>query len=602
MPLLLFCCVLVCSIFSATCRARHSHHRYRSPSDVSAFLAWAKRKGISSSASIFRDADQLVLKSVLAIPRGRVILRVPKGLHLSGSDPSPVQEALLRQPRSVRRALQANGQAMLALRLIYERRIGAESEWAEYLALLPFDAPPRLSVLIKPSFLYLAKSPDFIKKTNDFRSSLTDVFSALQKTILVDNQTPVELRKPTISYHEFVNAWAVVASRSFGVRETRTGRDKSDVVAVMVPFADFAQHNANACTDANDIAAHANETERAFFRKHGAVKGGDNKDGDFRILSMRSYNIGENVHVCYDQFGNNERLLLHYGFTVDRNPQEYVRIVTVMQPTMAKRVSAAMLDRNELQSRRKALLRKLDLPLSCMLTEKNISPTSNCTRAIRISRVPMEHLQESLHHVCNNGRNMKQLLPLLSMAINNCSKTALSRALIRVANAVVPKKEVPASVIGQILSREQALNRGRHQVDHSHVLNVQDQMDIQNLEQSRSGQQRLLHAALRHQIVSFAYMFGIHDMKNIEINELIEVMRALNLQNKDLRPSSTQQHRISRYIDERSNMAYLGDELGRTWWDPERWVRAIDSRTGQTYYFSRVLGRAQWTMPLPNES
>jgi hypothetical protein len=523
-----------------------------------------------------------------------------------------LQDAIYRQPKPVRVALQANGQALLAMRLIYERRIGADSKWAEYLALLPFDRPPPLSVFINPSLLNLAGSPDFIKETNDFRSSLTNVFSAMQMTILKDEETPAVLRTPAVSYSEFVNAWAIVASRSFGVRERRQRGSTpayTAVTAVMVPFADFAQHSADACFDVHTIARDASEIEKAFFRKHGAVKNDDDDDGDFRILSLRNYDIGDDVSVCYDHFANNERLLLHYGFTMDENPQEYVRIMTVLQPTTATFASSVVFGNNtRLHARRKDLLRSLDLPLSCTLTQRNLGLSNNCSLAIRISRIPMEHLLESLRVVCGRG-NSRQLLPLLDKVIMDCPKSVLIQALTRVAQSFVPMNEVVASVIGQLLSREKALSAKAlaSAMGGPRIKREQDLRDIQNLRRVRVSQLGLLYAALKHQVSAFAKVFGVPNMQNLEIDRLIAVLHALDLGEKDRRSPVTytpvethRQRRILRYIDERSNMAYLGDLNGRTWWDPERWTRTMDASTHRMYYFSRVLGESRWALPQPS--
>ncbi len=415
-----------------------------------------------------------------------------------------------------------------------------------------------------------------------------------------------------VTLDEFLDAWSIAASRSFGVRNDGA----ATATPVIVPYADFANHHPAAC----DLAEAAARTVR------GAPEMSRHATGDrFTVVALQDYAPGDEVFVCYHRSSSNAQLALNWGFTLPTNPRDYVRVATVMAP-VGTLVDAP--EASALHARRQKLLRTVGLPTACFPSRRAPQISKNCTLAIAVSRVPLDILAPSLARACGADTSSAQLL-----FPDACDRDVLWTMSRELAETHVPPTETRAAVIGQLLGVERHLLTATEEEADVDALRAggagaarqrQRARDAVQMLRMRHGLLNLTRTVMRRQVLDFA---GVSEQfvpaqgaevseENVDVDTLLEVLRLRTWESTSNNAKregkkkgkedtttafdSASAVMLHRHWDAASGQYYVVNTLtGQRWWDPMRWTAEHDAATGRWYFYSPVTGHSVWELPPP---
>ena len=232
----------------------------------------------------------LTLKALAPVQKGELLISLPSGLQLSqdtSTDPASLTELIELVPKEL-------WGGKLALKLLFERYRGDESPYATYVSNLPVGFPGIPIFYAKDALDALEYPPvssQVVKRCRWLAEfcSMDDV-KRFGKELFGDDAT--DMLSPNML------GWALsaVTSRAF-----RPGGEGSS--AAMLPLIDMANHN---------------------FDPNAGV-GGSTSSTELTMKALRDIVPGEDVSLSYGNLPN-DFLLLDYGFVVDNNPHDTVKL------------------------------------------------------------------------------------------------------------------------------------------------------------------------------------------------------------------------------------------------------------------------------------
>eukprot|EP00741_Cyanophora_paradoxa_P011260 tig00020554_g10878.t1 len=282
-----------------------------STSSVGDLIDWLVDNGLPTeqldvvSIAFFREAGRGLL-SKRKIKREEMIVDVPAKLLMNEET---ARASVIGGPLE---GVELDEFVVIALHLLHERSLGADSFWAPYIRALPdfvdaavFWEESRLERLLKGSPVILA--------ARRLRAQVEGAFASLEREIFAQHRDifPADVFNLT----EFKWAFSMILSRA--VFMPSTGK------VAMVPLADLANHT-DTCTSFID-----------FDKQAKAV----------RVYADIGYEEGEQVFACYGQKSNAE-LLLGYGFAIEDNEHDCMDItVQLDESDSAYAAKAAVLEK-----------------------------------------------------------------------------------------------------------------------------------------------------------------------------------------------------------------------------------------------------------------
>ncbi|KAH3731946.1 ribosomal n-lysine methyltransferase [Pelomyxa schiedti] len=215
-----------------------------------------------------------------------VLVRVPEALLLSATSVLTCSD-LSELWHSCASTLNIN--QLLSAFLIYQKHLGARSQWNIYLRSLPQSFNTRIDFSEADQSLFPTQ---FQCQLSEFRETMMKDYTQLSK-ILEGHATTF-----TVSLEEYKWALNVVQTRSCHFRSVI--KSKSDDCCI-VPFADFLNHSDSV------------QTEGGF----------NEKTGYYEITTVTSFKAGEQVFISYG--GHDNRTLISlYGFLLPKNAHDKV--------------------------------------------------------------------------------------------------------------------------------------------------------------------------------------------------------------------------------------------------------------------------------------
>ncbi|CAA0829292.1 SET domain-containing protein [Striga hermonthica] len=308
-----------------------------------AFIRWMKHQGVDCSDALListenSDASRPPSTSVKALSdlnEGDVVATIPKQSCLTVRTSAAnhlVDEAEL------------GGYLGLAVAIMYEKSLGPQSKWFEYLQILPpFEPIPLLWSL--PEIDSLLSGTELHKTVKEDKALVYQDWKECIQPIL--DTTSFELNPDFFTLDEYLAAKSLVASRSFQIDEFHGFG--------MVPLADLFNHKTAAedvhFTSLDSISESDKDIES---RNENAYDGNDSDDeptapdfhaeiedlsqsdlelssvaGDestyMEMIIIKDVKAGAEVFNTYGHLGN-AALLHRYGFTEPDNPFDIVNI------------------------------------------------------------------------------------------------------------------------------------------------------------------------------------------------------------------------------------------------------------------------------------
>ncbi|XP_073010158.1 uncharacterized protein [Typha latifolia] len=187
------------------------------------FLPWLQQKAGSEISTVLFLGNSIFGKSLYAsraIQAGDCVLKVPYSAQITlDMLPLEISQLLLHGIDNVSR---------LALVLMAEQKLGAESEWAPYINSLPhMDEMHNTIFWSKDELCIIYQSPVY-KETLEQKEHIEKEYSAIQPVL---DQFPQIFGDTQLE--TFMHAYALVSSRAW-----RTSKGVS-----LIPFADFLNHD-----------------------------------------------------------------------------------------------------------------------------------------------------------------------------------------------------------------------------------------------------------------------------------------------------------------------------------------------------------------------
>ncbi|GJQ13480.1 hypothetical protein GpartN1_g5271.t1 [Galdieria partita] len=276
-------------------------------SEVHQFYEWLRENGVylSDKASWTHAPHRLViaeetkdegeysgrgLLSSRNVNLGEKILEIPEKLMLTR------KLALETFPTSVMAAIE-DEYVSIALLLLHESMKGANSFFKPYIDILPkLDELNPLFLWSNEDLELLEGSPT-LSACYQLREKLLREFTYLEKNIIP--QIPTFVSRP-IDFRQFQWAFGILFSRAICFPSSKR--------IALVPYADLLNHSpfCSAYIDEERLPFRDNMTEAVVYVD-------------------RLYQPYEQVYVSYGPRSNQELLLL-YGFSLERNPFDFVEI------------------------------------------------------------------------------------------------------------------------------------------------------------------------------------------------------------------------------------------------------------------------------------
>jgi len=198
----------------------------------------------------------------------------------------------------------------IALHLVHEKYVKKESsDWAPYMAVLPTTEEIGASFSWSDEELETLLSGSICQNMSLYlKEQVKTEFEMHQATIM--KQFPERFPAEAFTYENYVWAYSVIFSRA--VRLDFPDSDEDDIVA-LVPYIDLINHNPNSESRIRGVSEGA------------AVPGVSSYERSVVVLSDRYYNKYEQIYISYGQ-KSNAQLLMLYGFSMERNTQDFVTI------------------------------------------------------------------------------------------------------------------------------------------------------------------------------------------------------------------------------------------------------------------------------------
>uniref|UniRef100_A0A1B6KDA9 SET domain-containing protein n=1 Tax=Graphocephala atropunctata TaxID=36148 RepID=A0A1B6KDA9_9HEMI len=271
------------------------------------------------------------LQTLQHIPSGDMLASVPGKLLMT------VETASKSLFGDVFRRKKMLTQQVLAAHLVFEKHLGDQSFWVNYIGSLPEE----IKTPVFSSSAEIEALPDQISsKVNTFRSNVLELFRALVESITsVDKCPHCDLGLSEILTVDcFLWAWFIINSRAVYISPERN-----------------SDHNV-ALTDQNclalapylDIFNHSNDAKvQAFIDEH---------NGSYQIRTLAPYKKFSQVFIHYGDHSN-LKLYLEYGFIMSRNIHDvlpitfddvYSTIVSAQQRNNVSKVTYCFLKSHDL--------------------------------------------------------------------------------------------------------------------------------------------------------------------------------------------------------------------------------------------------------------
>ncbi|XP_047333019.1 fructose-bisphosphate aldolase-lysine N-methyltransferase, chloroplastic isoform X2 [Impatiens glandulifera] len=251
--------------------------------DCDDFLPWLEKRAgteISSVLSIAKSAYGRSLYASKSIEVGDFMLRIPLNVQLSPCNLLPEINDMLSD--------NVGDVTKLAIVVLFEQRMGLNSDWAPYISRLPHPEEMHNTIfwsqkelaMIRPSTLYHQTMWKNMHIHNEFLSAKP----ALDCYTGTSGQ---------FDFDDFRHAYALVESRAW----------RSTKGVYLIPFADFLNHDG------------LSETIVLY----------DDHTGQSEVIADQKYAPGEQVFIRYGKFSN-ATLLLDFGFALPHNNHDEVTI------------------------------------------------------------------------------------------------------------------------------------------------------------------------------------------------------------------------------------------------------------------------------------
>ena len=584
--------------------------------DPAPIIAWAKIHEIQHPKVdlVPYPSNQLILRASDFIKSGELLVRVPRIMLWTAEDidtnnvnkndinkndkdkknnnNDPIQNAINSQSIDVQKALRANGQCLMAVRLLHARHIGIHSKFYPYVQSLPIRT--RLPIHFKDELLEIPNNVVFKNNALKNRATLELVYDVLH----LKNGVFDALSLST-TLNQFLDAWSVVASRSFGVRGALGS------VATLVPFADYANHDNAACDRAEGTNLEAAK---------GSAYHGNSPGSDFIMHATKNYEKGEIITVCYHKYASNSLLLSNWGFTLPNNQRDYVMLQAIAK------------DSNKIIFS-KFLTKRLNWTNTCLFSNSSTLSqhwmVSKCQYTIGMDLLDLSVLQKiwfdsNCDIVANNSK---------------CNATVLEEKLIAAVDAKVKKTDIISVIIGKLLQTERDLMKkpnniyarkvigqvvsyqrdlmkkpnniyARKVIGQVVLVGIEDQeenelmdlMDVVHLLRIRDGVLNLVRNTLKVQVGHFAVAHGLkRPVGNDELGKLVDLLR-ITFDKKKKKATVKVEKKNNYFYCSKSGYFYLLDDQNQTYWDPLKWKMYVDERD-ELYYSSEVTGETVWELP-----
>ncbi|KAK9913356.1 hypothetical protein M0R45_037174 [Rubus argutus] len=261
----------------------HSLPQTKVEEELDDFLPWLQRKSgteISSALFIGKSTHGRSLFASKSIRAGDCILRVPYSVQLAPDNLLPELKSLLGD--------QVGDVAKVAIVILFEQKMGQDSEWAPYISRLPRPEQMHSTIFWSEDELEMICQSSLYQETIDLRSLVEKEFLAIRTAF---EHFPEMFE--SITCKDFMHAYALVTSRAWGSRKGYS----------LIPFADFLNH------DGTSESVVLSDDDKHFSE----------------VIADRNYAPGEQVLIRYGNFSN-ATLLLDFGFTLPYNIHDQVQI------------------------------------------------------------------------------------------------------------------------------------------------------------------------------------------------------------------------------------------------------------------------------------
>lgn len=203
--------------------------------------------------------------------------------------------------------------AAIALQLIYEKFVAKEdSFWAPYIAVLPSTDE------IGASFAWDRQELDTLLAGSPLRNmsyylqdQIKAEFTNIQETIM--SKFPDTFPEDAFVYENYVWAYSVLFSRAVRL-DFPDDLDAEDIVA-LVPYIDLINHNPNSESRIRGVSEGA------------SIPGVSEPERSVVVRADRYINKYEQIYISYGR-KSNAQLLMLYGFSMERNTQDFVTFST----------------------------------------------------------------------------------------------------------------------------------------------------------------------------------------------------------------------------------------------------------------------------------
>lgn len=244
---------------------------------------WARQNGASISEKVKfiwnTDGSGLTAQATSPIDPDDVLIQCP--------------ESLIMGPKVAKSLFSNTAQPFIKLALLHEQSLGDKSQWYTYISALPKPGSAELGVPL----YFDEQDLVYIQGTNlgsDLDHKRARIQSELAELTLALGSCPTYL-----TLENYTWASAIFASRAFPasiIYANCTG------LSMLVPIVDALNHKAN-----TPVQWHGSPT------------------GEFCLVADGQIPAGDQIYNNYGPKGN-EELLMGYGFTVENNPFDVVRV------------------------------------------------------------------------------------------------------------------------------------------------------------------------------------------------------------------------------------------------------------------------------------
>ncbi|CAE6920791.1 LSMT-L [Symbiodinium natans] len=222
----------------------------------------------------------------------------------------------------------------IALQLIHERFVMKEdSFWAPYIAVLPSTEEVGASFSWSDEELNTLLNGSICRNMSMYlKNQVKEEFEKHQATIF--QQFPDKFPADAFTYDNYVWAYAILFSRAVRL-DFPDGAYEEDLVA-LVPYIDLINHNPNSESRIRGVSEGAD------------VPGITATERSVVVRSDRYYNKYEQIYISYGR-KSNAQLLMLYGFSMERNTQDFVTIAAgqLMETSPYADVKKKLLDELE---------------------------------------------------------------------------------------------------------------------------------------------------------------------------------------------------------------------------------------------------------------